>query len=750
MDSNSDETATQGLQAPEGDSPAPTTASDRAASRARAARTLGVVIIVILSMISLSLAFRSGAYGLADWLPHMIGVAALAVVVSLGGPAVFSDRLQKIILALFAAQAVWTAASILWATSAGNAWEEINRTLFYAVTIALVFAAVRWAGSKALTALATLITVSIGIVALVIALSLWTSDNPVSYFEAGRLNYPVTYFNGLAALLMLGFWLALGMATGARGRWTRRGNTGEPADGAERRLGALPRWAQPLLLALAVILAELALLPQSRGALWTLLMVVPFFVILSNNRFRALIDLAIVGLPVVLFWNTFNGPYAAISDNTPLGPALSSVLRAIGYSVLIVVVAWAVTWLAEREMGPLPRRVTVWTGVTLIILVFAGMAGGLIYADQQTGGLGEYLGERWGEFSGEGMGVEDAASTGSRLTAVGLNGRVSQWRVAALAFADNPLLGIGAQNYEVYYYQHRTTLLEVRQPHSQPVQLLAELGLPGVCLWLLFVVLTLVRAVTLRFRSSNWAEQATMAAIITAAISWFIHSSADWLWQLAAVSLPAAMLFGGMIGAGPPQDRRAPVLFSGLAGASGPRGRRAKARNGEGTPRRRARIAPRVSRALMILLGLLVGASAMFPYLSLTYSDLAAGSGDLMTMTAESKTAATLDPTSIMPYSVRASAHSLTAMRAPEGSLERVEQFRLAAAAWVDATEVEPGVWLYYYQAAETYLRARDAALALGSEVTVEEMTQLARTYLNEADHLNPLSPQVDALGKGF
>jgi hypothetical protein len=152
----------------------------------------------------------------------------------------------------------------------------------------------------------------------------------------------------------------------------------------------------------------------------------------------------------------------------------------------------------------------------------------------------------------------------------------------------------------------------------------------------------------------------------------------------------------------------------------------------------------------MILLGLIVGASAMFPYMSLSYSDLAAGASDLATMNAESKTAATLDPTSVLPYSVRASAHAAAAMQAPEGSLERVEQFRLAATAWVDASEVEPSGWLYPFQAAQTFLQARDAARALGSEATVEEMTQLARTYLNEADHLNPLSPQVDALGKTF
>jgi hypothetical protein len=755
--------------------PRPSTARSR-----RAASALGIVVILVLCGFSMALAFRGGAYGPADWLPLMVAIVAFAVIVCLGGPAVVSDRFQKLLLGLFAAQAVWTAASMLWATSLGNTWEEINRTLLYAVGVALVFAAVRWAGLKGLTALATLLAAVVGVVGLVVALTLASSDNPMALFEEARLNYPVTYYNGLSALLMLGFWLALGMATGAGTARKRRGDTGKPADDVEPPRSALPRWAQPLLLMLAVLLAELALLPQSRGALWTFFLVVPFFVILSSNRFRALVDLAIVALPAVAFWNTLNGVYVAIKYETPFDVALSAALQAIGYSVLIVLGAWAVTFLVERGVGATSRRVTAWIGVTLIVLAVAGMAGGLVYADQRTGGLVDYIDDKWGEIASD-AGTTSAEAE-SRLSAVSLNGRLSQWRVALRAFDDNPILGIGAQNFELYHSQHRTNgAIEVRQPHSQPVQLLAELGLPGLLLWLAFVALVLVRAVTLRFRSSSRAQQVAIAAVATAVISWLIHSSADWLWQLAAVSLPAMMLMGGLIGAGGPSERRVLALFK--APVTGPRERRSAAhdrrsaersvaesgavataesatsvadklpsapRRSPAAPRGKAHGSLRVSRAVLCVLALVVLASALFPYLSLRYSNLAAGSLNLEAVTAQTSTAHTLDPTSVIPYTVRASAHAMAATAEIEGSAYRVEQYRLAAEDWADAAELESGYWLYSYQTAEAFLAARDAAREAGDQAAVEEFTQLARTYLNEADRLNPLSRQVDALEKLF
>jgi hypothetical protein len=700
----------------------------------RGAIVSGIVIIALLCAVCAGLAFQSGAYSPQNWLPFMVGVAALAVVVCFAGPAVPSGRFQKILLALFVAQAGWTLASIAWADSTANAWEETNRTVFYLIAVALVFAAVRWAGHRGLRALAVLVALVTMIVAVVIVVRLAVDGEPVDFFVDRRLNWPIGYYNALASFLMIGFWLALGLANAAGERPSRDASAvtrpvGAPvparsaATGSSERecrpLGTtrFPRWSQPLLLAAGVFLLELALLPQSRGAFWTFFLALPFFVILSPNRFRALVDMIIVVIPVVVFWDRLNGPYRALAEEAPFGPALDGTLRAIGYSVAIVVGAWAVTWLVERWLAPLSRRAIKWVAIALIALFVAGAAGGLVYADARTDGLGGYLDDRWEEVIGD----SSPGGEGSRFAAVGLNGRLRQWRVAAQAFVDTPLLGVGAQNFEIYWFEHREDTVDVRQPHSQPMQLLSELGILGLLLWLGFVVATMVYAGRLRFRPLGRASQAVMAAVMTAVISWFIHSSADWLWQMTATSLPALMLLAGLAGAG---DRDAPAEVLGRPTRS-------------------------LTRPLLAILAVVVVVSAALPYLSIRYAESAATADTLEQVDLRTGTAAALNPASVMPFNIRAGAHRSAAQRAPEGSEERLEQYQLEAEAWVEAIEREPRGWLYYYNAAKAFLSVRDAAAVLDPHLA-QESTEWARIYLAEARRLNPLEQKIETLEQLF
>ena len=237
------------------------------------------------------------------------------------------------LLLLLGLLAAWTAASLLWAGSRSDAWEETNRTLFYLVAVALVVVFVRLVGPRSWVWLIVGLIAVITVTAFLVLLRLGLASDPTVYFASGRLNYPITYWNGLAAFLVMGFWLALGAAN-AGGRLV---------------------WAQALLLALATLFLELALLPQSRAALWSLALVLPFFVVLSPHRFRALTNLAVVSLPVVLFWPALNRVYVATRDARLPEVAIASAMRAMTVSVIIVMVLYALTrgveWLILR-----PRR----------------------------------------------------------------------------------------------------------------------------------------------------------------------------------------------------------------------------------------------------------------------------------------------------------------------------------------------------------------------------------------------------------
>jgi len=248
--------------------------------------------------------------------------------------------------------------------------------------------------------------------------------------------------------------------------------------------------------------------------------------------------------------------------------------------------------------------------------------------------------------------------------------------------------------------------------------------------------------------------------MITACVSWFIHSSADWMWQLAAVTLPAMMLFGGLLAVGGPGWAVASAGASAGARASGgpapsdpadseparPAGRHTPAHAKQGSRPRRSLWSPRATAWVAAVLAFAVILSAAFPYLSLRFSGMAAGSSDLALVDSRTNTAAKLDPTAMHPYATRASAYTIAALKQPEGSTQRADDLRMAATAWIDAVKHQPNIWLNNYMAAQTLLTARDAATAAGKTADAKLFGQWAQTYLDQAKTLNPLSPQVKTL----
>jgi hypothetical protein len=221
------------------------------------------------------------------------------------------------------------------------------------------------------------------------------------------------------------------------------------------------------------------------------------------------------------------------------------------------------------------------------------------------------------------------------------------------------------------------------------------------------------------------------------------------------------MLFAGLIAAGGPWwgDARAealaarsakpvdPLAFLDADPAAGSP-RRADLLAAKRATKRQLRWSPRYTSWIATVLIIAVIASAAFPYLSLRFSRMAAGETDLAAADARAHTAAWLDPTAVHPFAARATAYTLAAQQLPENSSARANDLRAAADAWVDAARRVPVVWLNSYMAASALVDARDAALAAGMTSDADYLGQSARTYLEKARQLNPLSRQVEALEK--
>jgi hypothetical protein len=124
----------------------------------------------------------------------------------------------------------------------------------------------------------------------------------------------------------------------------------------------------------------------------------------------------------------------------------------------------------------------------------------------------------------------------NRFTSAGDN-RYDYWRIAVDEFAGAPIHGVGAGNYSRDYFVERRTLEDVTQPHSVELQTLAELGLLGIVFLLLFLGGV---AGGLRRRIGDSRRGPADLALAVAAtgifVTWFTHTSVDWLHEIPGVT----------------------------------------------------------------------------------------------------------------------------------------------------------------------------------------------------------------------
>ncbi len=315
---------------------------------------LGLGLLLFLSAVELPLAFRAGGYFPRSWMPVAIVVAAIALVMVVSGPTPRLTRVQGALLGMFLFQAVWTIASLLWAGSRANAWDEADRTLLYLVGAGLATVAVGWAGPRGLRWLTFGVLGAIGVIGAAVMVRLSLGGDTLLAFAGDRLQYPVGYTNGLAALLMMGFWLALCLGTARTQAW----------------------WRRAVLLAVAVMLIGLAVVPQSRGALWTSLIVLPWFIVLTPHRFRGLVNIGVVVGLTAIAWPALTEVWALRSGSTAQtqtsavgeaafhGAVHHALLTILLCGLAAFVVSAAVSAI-EARVSPLDRRWVHGIGVLL-------------------------------------------------------------------------------------------------------------------------------------------------------------------------------------------------------------------------------------------------------------------------------------------------------------------------------------------------------------------------------------------------
>ena len=394
-------------------------------------------------------------------------------------------------------------ASALWAESVGQAFVEAHRWAFYAVLLVLL----TMLAERKSTRIALVIGATSGIIAVagfetIRLLGAGASED----FVQGRLDEPVGYFNGVAALLLLGAWLSLGAAEGSASRLVAGG-------------GAM----------LATGLILMSLLTQSRGAVAALAASgLGVLAVLPGRRRRGILFL-IVAAAAVLAWQSIISVYETFDTVAGEGQvgAVREALSTIGIVALGSGLVWAAVSpvIIRIEEVALPRRTgrafaVVAAGISAVALVLAAPS------------LMDSLDKRWTDFKS----LETTQKTSSRLASAG-GTRYDLWRIALEEFRGRPIAGLGAGNYDTAYFRERRTVEDVRQPHSIIFQTASEIGLLGLVALLAFAVIATVLIVRVRMEALPLGtDRALTVGAAGCVVFWLVHSSVDWIQLLPAVT----------------------------------------------------------------------------------------------------------------------------------------------------------------------------------------------------------------------
>lgn len=409
--------------------------------------------------------------------------------------------------------------STLWADLPADAWEGGNRTLIYAGCFAL-FALSPFSTST----LAVCLGIWAAGVATVGASSLFSAatDGDLEWiFASNRLAQPIGYVNATCAIFLMAFWPVVVLAS-------RR----QP-----------PVAARAILLGVAFVLVDLALLTQSRASLVALPLTAAIAFIVVPGRVRLLLALLPVAAGVMLTLPAMLELYEALDAGSGRAAA-GDALRALGIGFVLVVVATAVlAWTDRRTTisARTARRADLVFAAGAVTLVLAGSLGTLVAVHDPVARASD----AWEEFN---SGYPESFD-GSHFTGGGVGDyRADHWRVALRQFRDNPVLGVGADNFGAAYIKERRFDNEARFPHSIPLAILSSSGLLGSALFLALVGCSL--ASYLRVRARDATTAAVGAASLLVFAYWLVHGSVDWFLEIPALGAPAFAFLGAATATG--------------------------------------------------------------------------------------------------------------------------------------------------------------------------------------------------------
>jgi len=567
------------------------------------------------------LAFLSGGY--------MLGLSAPAVVVFLVAAAACVwlvrewSRPSPLFLGALvslAAFAFWTGLSVLWSFGPDLTWVGFNVTALYLAVLAIV-------GLSPVRAV-QLRVAGAGFLAVCVAVATYAflgkalPDVVTHAHQYARLASPVGYWNALALLMIMGLVIALALAgdAGSRLAW--------------RALAA----------AAAVPLTFTFFFCFSRGGWIVLVIALGVYFCLTTTRLASFASLVLVSTPVALvlwrlrgletlFTETTNDALRASQGSVLMRWSIVALLVAVGLQAAVVLVQKAVRW---------PRWSVVAAGVMLIVVLAGGTTAFAARYLADRGGLS------WVESRARTL-VNDSDTTlaGGNPGRLGsLNtGRPPLWREALHQSAYDRVKGTGAGTFPFTHYRFRDSAGVVKHAHSQWLNVLSELGVVGLALFIAAALLLVAAAMRNPLARRRDPMHPLLVAMLAAVVAFFVHISWDWEWDMAAVGVAVFLLLGASIAYR--ASRAADERFAGAPSTSADEG---GGREETRVPRHwAAGWAPRVvASAALVLLAV----SWLPPYLADRAEHsavIAASKGDTAAALVDARSASSLNPLAAEP-----------------------------------------------------------------------------------------------------
>ncbi len=503
----------------------------------RALDGVAVVLAVLVAGTLLGAAFAGDGSGVEGVLPVggsavvLLVAALLAIAFGIIAAPRFGRTGGALVVSMLLLVA-WTGSAAWWSIAADRSWDVFNKTAAFAAFLGLgvVLAAVgRRAAARIGAGLLAIVT-GIVLVWALVAKSVPSLDPQGD--RVARLREPVEYWNALALLadiaLALGLWL--GASPGHR-VWVR------VAGG------------------LLVFVATLSLLlTLSRVGVATAAVVVFLWLVLSaGRRVEGALLLLASAVPAALVggW-AFTRPalvedVAQRADRVADGAVLGF-LALIGAAVVIAAVALG----SRGALGEDRRR-----RVGRLLLAVAGVSAAALLA-----GFAVAVGSA---ISSD-VSCAELENDPSRLGSLDLSNRWCWWNEAVDVYVENAPEGTGSGTFEIARKRFRSDARNVVQPHSVPLQQLADGGVVALGLFSALVLAAVATCVA-ALRRLDGGERAAAVALVAAPSAYLLHALVDYSWDFLAVTAPVMVALGVLVSAGraPGVRRTRPVLAVGAA-----------------------------------------------------------------------------------------------------------------------------------------------------------------------------------------